>query len=160
VAAALALSSLGQGWLGGWPLVGLGGAGLLCLCAGLAFRWSAALLAGIVLLGAEQATRLATGPSHVDAWTPLYAAGFLFVAELAWWSVEPRVAAWADIEVAVRRFGVVVGACAGSVVLAALVMVAAGAPVAGGVGLELIGVVAATAAVVVVAVVARSHRFG
>ena len=159
MAAALALSSLGQGWLDGRPLVGVGGVGLLCLCAGLAFRWSAALLAGMVLLGAEQAIRLASGSSNADAWIPVYAAGFLFVAELAWWSIEPRVAAWADLEVAVWRFGAVVGACAGSAVLAALIMVTAGAPVAGGVGLELVGVVAATAAVVVVAVVARSRGF-
>ena len=39
-------------------------------------------------------------------------------------------------------------------------MVAAGAPIAGGVELELVGVAAATAALVLVAVVARTHRFG
>ena len=60
----------------------------------------------------------------------------------------------------VRRIVVVVCACVGSAVLAALVMVAAGAPIAGGVELELVGVAAATAALVLVAVVARSHRFG
>ena len=91
---------------------------------------------------------------------PLYAAGFLFVAELAWWSIEPRVPAWWDLGVVVRRIVVVVCACFGSAVLAALVMVAAGAPIAGGVELELVGVAAATAALVLVAVVARTHRFG
>jgi hypothetical protein len=160
VAGALALTSLGHGWLDGWPLVGVGGWGVLCLSAGLLFRRSAPLLAGMVFLGVEQAARLATGPSATDPWVPLYAAGFLFVAELAWWSIEPRVAAWWDLDVVVRRILVVVCACFGAAVLAGLVMVAAGAPIAGGVELELVGVVAATAALVLVAVVARTHRFG
>ncbi len=160
VAAALALTSLGHGRLDGWPLVGVGGWGVLCLSAGLLFRRSALLLAGMIFLGVEQAVRLATGPSGTDAWAPLYAAGFLFVAELAWWSIEPRVPAWWDLGAVVRRIVVVVCVCVGSAVLAALVMVAAGAPIAGGVELELVGVAAATAALVLVAVVARSHRFG
>ena len=67
---------------------------MLWLCAGLAFRSSAVLGLGIAFLGAEQAVRLATGRSSVDPWTPVYAAALLLVAELAWWSIEPRVAAW------------------------------------------------------------------
>lgn len=114
----------------------------------------------MVFLGAEQAVRLATGPSHADPWTPLYAAGFLLVAELAWWSIEPRVPAWWDLGVAIRRALVVVFACFLSAVLAAVVLLAAGTGVAGGVELELLGVAAATAALVIVAVVARTHRFG
>lgn len=133
---------------------------MLCLSAGLLFRRSALLLAGMIFLGVEQAARLATGPSGTDGWAPLYAAAFLFVAELAWWSIEPRVPAWWDLGAVVRRIVVVVCVCVGSAVLAALVMVAAGAPIAGGVELELVGVAAATAALVLVAVVARSHRFG
>ena len=53
-----------------------------------------------------------------------------------------------------RRLVTIGGACAGAGVLAALVLLAAGTPIAGGVELELVGVLAATAAVVVVAVVA------
>lgn len=123
-------------------------------------RASSALALGIALLGCEQAIRLATGPNELDGWIPMYAAGFLLAAELAWWSIEPRVAAWAEPEAAVRRLAVVAAACAGAAVLAGLVVLAAGTPVSGGVGLELVGVVAATAALVVVAVVARAHRFG
>jgi hypothetical protein len=46
-------------------------------------------------------------------------------------------------------------ACTGSLVVSALVVVAAGAPVRGGTLLELTGVVASVAALAVVAVVAR-----
>jgi hypothetical protein len=113
-------------------------------------------VAGFVLLGAEQAVRLTGGPAHADGWTPLYAAGFLLSAELAWWSIEPRVPAFSELRVLVNRVAVVAGCCAGGALLAALVVLAAGVPIEGGVALELVGVLAAAAAVAVVAVVARS----
>jgi hypothetical protein len=130
---------------------------LLCLAAGLAIPWSAALATGIALLGAEQAVRLATGPAHADPWTPIYAAGFLLAAELAWWSIEPRVPSFSELPVLVNRLAVIVISCAGGAVLAALVVLAAGAPLRGGVGLEVVGVVAAAAALTVVATVARTR---
>jgi hypothetical protein len=119
-------------------------------------RWSAPLAAGIVFLGAEQAVRLATGRSSVDPWTPAYAAGLLLAAELAWWSIELRVAAWSEPGAVLRRVLTVAAACAGAGLLAALVVLAAGAPLRGGVGLELVGVLAAAAAVAVIAAVARA----
>jgi hypothetical protein len=133
----------------------LGGGGLLWLLIGLAARWNAPLVLGIASLGAEQAVRLTAGSSRVDPWTPAYAAGFLLAAELAWWSIEPRVAAWSDLEVPVRRALAIAGCCTGGTLLAALVVLAAGAPLHGGVGLELVGVAAAVTAIAVVAAVAR-----
>jgi hypothetical protein len=156
-AAALVLAPLESGPEHVWLLLGLGGAGILALGIGLAARWSAALAFGLAVVGAEHAVRLATGLSRVDPWTPLYAAGFLLAAELAWWSIEPRVPAWAEYGTTARRLGVVVTACAGGAVLSALVVLAAGAPLHGGLALELVGVAAATAALVVVAAVARSR---
>ena len=141
----------------GLLLLALGAGGVLWLFGGLVLRWSAALAAGLASLGAEQAVRLSSGPSSVDAWTPVYAAGFLLAAELAWWSIEPRVAAWSEIEVVVRRAAAIAAVCAGGAVLAGLIVVVAGAPLHGGVALELVGVAAATAAVAVVAAVARSR---
>jgi hypothetical protein len=135
----------------------LGGGGLLALCVGLAARWGAALAFGMGLLGAEQAVWLARGPEALDAWTPLYAGAFLLVAELAWWSLEQRVPAWTERGTALRRLATVLFACAGGCVMAALVVIAAGLPIHGGFGLELAGVVAATAALAVVAAVARTR---
>ena len=139
----------------GLLLLALGGSGLLWLVIGLAVRWNAPLVVGIASLGAEQAVRLATGPSRVDPWTPVYAAGFLLAAELAWWSIEPRVPAWSDWHVLGRRLLAIAGSCVGGALLAALVVLAAGAPFSGGVGLELVGVAAAVTAIGVVAAVAR-----
>jgi hypothetical protein len=132
-----------------------GGVALAVLLAGLMLRWSAALAVGVALLGAQQATRLALGPEAVDEATPLVATGLLLVAELAWWSVEPRVPAWAQGGVLVRRLGTLVLSCAAAVFVSALVVVAGGAPVSGGTALELVGVVAAAGALGVVALVAR-----
>jgi hypothetical protein len=129
---------------------------VLALCGGLAVRWGAAVAFAIALLGAEQAVRLARGPEALDPWTPLYAAAFLLVAELAWWSLEPRVPAWAQRGAALWRLAAVLLACAGGGIVSALVVIAAGLPIHGGFGLELAGVIAATAALAVVAAVARA----
>ena len=138
-------------------LLVIGVAGLLALGAGLAVRWSAAVACGVALLGAEQAVRLATGPKLVDTWTPLYAGGLLLVAELAWWSLEPRVAAAAEPGAALRRLAGIALACAVGGGLAAVVVLAAGVPLHGGFALELVGVVAAIAALALVAGVARTR---
>jgi hypothetical protein len=157
VGAALAASPVAAGSEHLWLLLGVGAAALVALGIGLAARWGAALAFGIALLGTEQAVRLATGPDRVDPWTPLYGAGLLLAAELAWWSIEPRVPSWSQHGMAFRRAGMVTAACAAGSVLSALVVLAAGAPLHGGVGLELVGVVAATACLGVVAAVARSR---
>jgi hypothetical protein len=151
--AAAVLREGGHGLL----LLAVGGAALAVLLVGLLLRWSAALAVGVAVLGAQQATRLALGSEAVDEATPLVATGLLLVAELAWWSVEPRVPAWGEVGVLARRVGTLVLTCAGALVVSAVVVVAAGAPVNGGTLLELLGVVAAAAALALVATVARTR---
>jgi hypothetical protein len=153
--AGVALAGVAQSGEQQLALLALGVVGLLWLGLGLALRWSAAMALGVVLLGGEQALRLALGPGTVDPWTPVYAAGLLLTAELAWWSIEPRVPAWSDAAVVPRRLGTIVGVCAAGAVVAALIVLAAGAPLRGGLGLELVGVAAAIAAVGLVATIAR-----
>ena len=155
VAAALAFAKPTGTSPHGLLLLALGGAGVLWLAVGLSARWNAPLVLGMACLGAQQAVRLTGGPSTVDPWTPAYAAGFLLAAELAWWSIEPRVPAWSDLEVLVRRVLAIAAFCVGGALLAALVVLTAGAPLHGGVGLELIGVAAAVTVIAVVAAVAR-----
>ena len=127
------------------------------LLVGLILRWSAALAVGVALLGAQQATRLALGPEAVDEATPLIATGLLLVAELAWWSVEPRVPAWGQPGVLARRLGTLLLTCVAALAVSAVVVVAAGAPVNGGTLLELLGVLAAAGALALVAAVARTR---
>ncbi len=133
----------------------LAAAGLACLAAGLTGGWSSPVGVGLALLGAEYAVFFTAGPSGVDVWTPLYAAGFLLAAELAYWSLEQRVPAWADPAVLVRRLVLLLACGAGAAALAAAMIVAAGASVGGGLGLEVVGIVAAVAVLTLVAAVAR-----
>jgi hypothetical protein len=125
------------------------------LVAGLVLRWSGALAVGVALLGAQQATRLAFGPDALDEATPLIAGALLLAAELGWWSIEPRIPAWAQAGVAVRRVLTLFCTCVAGIVVSAVVVLAAGAGVGGGTLLLLTGVVAATAALGVLALVAR-----
>jgi hypothetical protein len=138
-------------------LLAIGAAALAGISAGLIFRWSAGLACGIAALGVQQTVRLVLGPNTVDPWTPLYAGGLLLAAELAWWSIEPRVPAWSEPGTAIRRFGTATAFCGLGSALSALVVLAAGAPLEGGVSLELVGVVAAAGALAVVAIVARGR---
>jgi hypothetical protein len=138
-------------------LVAVGVLALAVLLIGLGLRWSAGLAFGVALLGAQQAVRLALGSDALDAWAPLVAGLLLLVAELAWWSIERRVPAWAEPGLAVRRLAGVLFTCALASMVAALVVLAAGAPLSGGVSLELVGVLAAAAALALVAFVARDR---
>ena len=92
-------------------LLVLGAAAVVVMAAGLVLRWSGALALGVALLGAQQATRLALGPDALDEATPLVAGALLLAAELAWWSIEPRIPAWAQAGVAVRRVLTVFSTC-------------------------------------------------
>jgi len=138
-------------------LLSVGGAALIPLLLGLAVRWSPALALGVAILGGQQALRLALGPDELDTWAPASAGFLLLVAELAWWSIEPRVPAWSEPWLAPLRLVGVLAICAAGAVLAGFVLVAASSKVGGGVVLELAGVLAAISALAVVAWVARTH---
>ena len=138
-------------------LLSVGGAALVPLLVGLAVRWSPALALGVAILGGQQALRLALGSDELDTWAPASAGFLLLVAELAWWSIEPRVPAWSEPWLAPLRLLSVLAVCAAGAVLAGLVLVAASSKVGGGVALELAGVLAAISALGLVAWVARTH---
>jgi predicted membrane-bound spermidine synthase len=79
----------------------------------------------------------------------------MFVAELAFWSIERRIPAWSDPTLVERRLARLVGACALAGVVAALVVVLAAASGGGGIFLESSGVVASIAALGVLALLVR-----
>ncbi|HSC48648.1 MAG TPA: hypothetical protein VLD16_00175 [Gaiellaceae bacterium] len=127
----------------------------LVLLVALAVRWSGAVTGAIVLLGAQQAVRLALGNDVLDEWAPLVGGALLLCAELAWWSIEPRIPAWAQSGLALRRLAFVLLICLLGAAVGAVMLVAAGSSLSGGVPLELAGIVAATGVVAVLAYVAR-----
>jgi hypothetical protein len=109
----------------------------------------------IVLAGAQQAVRLTLGDDVLDEWAPLLGGALLLTAELAWWSIEPRIPAWSQPRLPLSRLIAVVLTCLLSAGVGAAMLVAAGSSLSGGVPLELAGIVAATGAVAVLAWVAR-----
>jgi len=129
--------------------------GLALLACGLLLRSSAFLVWGLVALGGEYSVLFAAEGSHLDAYTPLYAATFFLVAELAYWSIERRLEAWSEYELVLWRLGNLLLVCAGAAALAAFVLVLAAAGGSGGPALEAAGVVAVIGALVVLGLLVR-----
>jgi hypothetical protein len=136
-------------------VLSLGCLALVLLALGLAARWRAPVGLGLTLLGAQYAVLFAGHGSSLDEATPIYAAGLLLVAELAYWSLERRVAAWTEEGLLLRRLAHLIGVCSAAAVVAALVLVAAASGGGGGVALEALGAAAAVGTVAVVALLVR-----
>jgi hypothetical protein len=136
-------------------VLSLGAAALALLALGLAGRWRAPVGVGLALFGAQYAVLFTAHGRSLDEAAPVYAAGFLLVAELAYWSLERRAAAWTEHGLLLRRLAHLLGVCFAAAALAALVLVAAASGGGGGVALEALGAAAAVGAVAVVAVLVR-----
>jgi len=135
--------------------LGLAVVAVAFLAAGLATRSGPVLGWGLAALGGEYAVLFEAQSSALDELTPLYAGAFFLVAELAFWSIEPRVPAWGEPGLADRRLAYVAGVSAGAAALAGLVLVVAAASGGGGAALEAIGVAATIAALGLVAMLVR-----
>jgi hypothetical protein len=136
--------------------LGLGGLALVLLAFGLLVRWAGALGCGLAVLGAEYAVLFAAEGKTLDRLAPVYAVGFLFVAEVAFWSIERRVPAWSEATALEWRVAWLAVACVGAAGVAALTTVnAAAATGGGGVVLETFGVAAAIGSIVILATLMR-----
>jgi hypothetical protein len=98
-----------------------------------------------VLLGAEYAGYFLVRGSSIDQRAPLYGAGFLVVAELAFSAMERR--APGGRELALYRVIGLAALAVGAVALGTLVLAFATVPAGGGVALHAVGVAAAVALV-------------
>jgi hypothetical protein len=133
-------------------------AGVFLLALGLLARSSTALGFALAALGGTYAVLFAAEGAHLDRLAPAYAAALLLVAELAFWSIESRIPAWTDPELATWRLARLALACAGAAVLGAIVVAdASAANGAGGLLLETLGVAAAIGVLVFVTVLLRRH---
>jgi hypothetical protein len=149
----LALAGAGDGTLE----VGarLAAVALVSLVAALVLGWSSLIPVSLVLLGAAYATRLAVDDAPVDTKAPLFAAGLFLAAELAYWSLDERIAAKADAGEDLRRAAVVAALGLGALAAAGAVLAAADVAQARGLAVDVLGALAATAALLVVLLVAR-----
>jgi hypothetical protein len=141
----LHLLALGLGWLA-----------LALLAFGLLVGWAGALGCGLAVLGAEYAALFAAEGAELDRLTPVYAVGFVFVAEVAFWSIERRVPTWSETTALEWRLARLAAACTGAAVAAAFATLSAAAATgSGGVVLETVGVGAAIGSIVILAALMR-----
>jgi hypothetical protein len=123
------------------------------LGVGLALGRSAAVPWAIAGLGVAYAATLSG--DELDGRVPLYAAGLLVTAELAYWALQLREAARDEPGMALRRFIALLVAAAAAVVAGTLLLVVAHLPLRGGLIVEAIGLAAAIGALVVLLLSAR-----
>ena len=112
------------------------------LAAALALRMPGLIAPALVVLGAEYAALFVIRQATVDVRAPLYGAGFLIVAELAFAAVELRAGS-PDPGLLPRRMAALTGLALGGIVLGAVVLAAATVPLDGGIALEAVGIAAA-----------------
>jgi hypothetical protein len=128
----------------------LGAVACFLLAGGLALRLASVVAPSLVVLGGGYVLMLATDSQTVDAWSPVYAAGLLLLAELAYGSLE-RQAAPDEPGMLARWVATLAALVAGCLVVGTVLL--AGASAASGDGLVFlgIGVAAAAAALALVA---------
>ena len=133
-------------------LVSIGGAfAVLALIGGVSSGTATLVPWAVAALGGEYAVWLTLRGGGVDTRSPLYAAGLLLVAELAYWALDRRSLAVPDVELEVRRALRLLVALAASIAVGAALLAASAASVGGGVALEAVGVAAAVALLLLVA---------
>jgi hypothetical protein len=135
-------------------LAWLAAAGLL-LAAGAALRLAALLAPALLVLLAEYTVVLVGQGDRVHAAAPLVGAGLLLYAELAGWAREARPRVRDERPVLAARATVVAASTLAALAVGVLVLLAAAVPAGGGLARLAVGVVAATATLALVAVVAR-----
>jgi hypothetical protein len=137
-------------------VAGVGGAALVG--AGLLVRRGFPVTLGIALLGTAYGLSLIG--KGLDPAASLFAGGLVAVSELAYWALEPGAAVRIGRGATVRRAALSGSIALGTVLLGALVLVAAARPVEGGASLEIAGV-AAIAVILAIAVgLMRALRSG
>ncbi len=153
----VALPAIDPGRGDGRLLALLGATGWLLLAGALAAGMPAVVVPAVVALGSEYAVSLAPA---VNGRAPLYAAGLLVVAELSYWSLELRIGIAAEAGT-MRVRAVLVGLLTvAAVVLGGIMLGLSGLRLGGGVGWEVVGLVAAVGALALVATLARRAQRG
>jgi hypothetical protein len=138
------------------PLVGaVGLLAVLILVLALAARSEGLLPWAFVLAGAEYAAFLAIRGGSIDGWAPIYGAGLLLVAELAYWSLERPVPGPPGEGLTFRRATLVVTSCVGAGGVGGLILAVAELSISGGIWLEALGVAAAVGSIALLARLAR-----
>jgi hypothetical protein len=156
LAAALALAPLVSTQVPASPLAWLGALGVL-LAAGAAWRYPSLGGGAVAVLATEYGLSLYHQRELVDARAPLFAAGLLLLAELAFWSAESHGSLRDDRRVVVHRLGVLAVVALATVAFGALILIAAELPLEGPVARLGLGVAAASTVIALIAALSRGR---
>lgn len=128
---------------------------LLALVAALVLAWPSLVPGALVLLGASYTTQLVVDDAPLDFQAPLFAAGLVVTAELAYWSLEEREDVRGEPGDALRRLGFVALVALGTLAVGAILLVVTDAMRAGGLAVDLLGAAAAAALLLLIVAVGR-----
>jgi len=137
----------------GAALSAAGALAVALLLLGLMLRSAGPLPWAYTFAGAGYAGFLFIQGGGIDPIAPLYGAALLLSAELAYWSLERPVHG----ALRERRVGLILGACLAGGGIGGLILTFAEVSVRGGLGLEILGVAAAVAALSLIARLARAE---
>jgi hypothetical protein len=137
----------------GAALSAAGALAVALLLLGLVFSWSGPIPWAYACAGAGYAGFLFVRTGGIDAIAPLYGAALLLSAELAYWSLEPVIHG----SLRERRAYLIAGACLAGGGIGGMILTFAEVSVRGGLGLEILGVAAAVAALALIARLARAE---
>jgi hypothetical protein len=128
---------------------------VLVLAAGLVLGWARLVPLSLGLIGGAYALYLAVDDPPLDAAAPVFAAGLLVAAELAYWSLDERGCVHAEPGETLRRAAIVAVEGALALVLCGGLLALADAARTRGLTIDLFGAAAAAAALLVLARLAR-----
>jgi hypothetical protein len=130
--------------------------GLVALVAAVVLGWSPLVPASIVAVGGVYAAQLAIDDASLDSLAPVYAAGLLVTAELAYWSLEERGRLRGEPGAGLRHAAFVAGLGLAALVVGGVLLALVDAVRASsGLALDLVGAAAAAGALAAVVLAAR-----
>jgi hypothetical protein len=138
--------------------VRVGALAFLALVAAIVLAWSQLVPVAAALAGGLYGLELAIADAPLDVVAPAVAAALLLCAELAYWSLEERRRWRGDAGDGVRRAALVALLGAGAFFVAALMLALVDAVRARGLALDLLGALAAFAALLLVVTAARTKQ--
>ena len=131
--------------------------GIVALVAAVVLGWPSLIAASIVLMGSVYAAQLAIDDAGLDSAAPVFAAGVLVTAELAYWSLEERERVRGDAGDGLRHAAFVAGLGVAALLVASVLLALVDAISTRGLAVDLLGAAAAAAALFAVVIVARGH---
>lgn len=132
----------------------------LSLVAALVLGWSSLVPVSVALVGGLYAAELAIDDAPLDTAAPAIAVALLLAAELAYWSMDERRPVPGDPGEGLRRAAFVAMTCVVAAVGAALLLVLVDLIRTRGLAIDLVGALAAVAALVTVLLATRAQSRG